>query len=142
MAEQKLQQTMRKAETLPEVEAELAQRIAALTKASEPEAGCPKWAGKEGDGGALGRDLDTHLPRCLHLAVGRVILPLSPHSDATDPKKECQSTVRRKDGAIVVPLLWPGPPLVWGCREQRKTPVSGKMNDSPSMERGGGWGTG
>eukprot|EP00069_Balaena_mysticetus_P009028 bmy_19969T0 len=34
VAEQKLQQTMRKAETLPEVEAELAQRIAALTKAS------------------------------------------------------------------------------------------------------------
>nr|XP_031294699.1 liprin-alpha-4 isoform X4 [Camelus dromedarius] len=32
VAEQKLQQTMRKAETLPEVEAELAQRIAALTK--------------------------------------------------------------------------------------------------------------
>ncbi|KAM8974070.1 liprin-alpha-2 isoform 2-T2 [Pelodytes ibericus] len=35
MAEQKLQQTMRKAETLPEVEAELAQRITALTKAEE-----------------------------------------------------------------------------------------------------------
>uniref|UniRef100_A0A8C5WGA8 PTPRF interacting protein alpha 2 n=1 Tax=Leptobrachium leishanense TaxID=445787 RepID=A0A8C5WGA8_9ANUR len=35
MAEQKLQQTMRKAETLPEVEAELAQRISALTK-SDP----------------------------------------------------------------------------------------------------------
>ncbi|KAM9107137.1 liprin-alpha-4 isoform 6-T6 [Megaptera novaeangliae] len=35
VAEQKLQQTMRKAETLPEVEAELAQRIAALTKAEE-----------------------------------------------------------------------------------------------------------
>lgn len=34
LAEQKLQQTMRKAETLPEVEAELAQRIAALTKVS------------------------------------------------------------------------------------------------------------
>ena len=34
MAEQKLQQTLRRAETLPEVEAELAQRIAALTKAS------------------------------------------------------------------------------------------------------------
>uniref|UniRef100_A0A2K6TWZ8 PTPRF interacting protein alpha 4 n=1 Tax=Saimiri boliviensis boliviensis TaxID=39432 RepID=A0A2K6TWZ8_SAIBB len=34
-AEQKLQQTMRRAETLPEVEAELAQRIAALTKAEE-----------------------------------------------------------------------------------------------------------
>ncbi|XP_059002134.1 liprin-alpha-4 isoform X6 [Mustela lutreola] len=34
-AEQRLQQTMRKAETLPEVEAELAQRIAALTKAEE-----------------------------------------------------------------------------------------------------------
>ncbi|ELK34975.1 Lysine-specific demethylase 5B [Myotis davidii] len=32
VAEQKLQQTLRKAETLPEVEAELAQRIAALTK--------------------------------------------------------------------------------------------------------------
>ncbi|XP_058861059.1 liprin-alpha-4 isoform X3 [Acipenser ruthenus] len=35
LAEQKLQQTMRKAETLPEVEAELAQRGAALTKAEE-----------------------------------------------------------------------------------------------------------
>ncbi|XP_072407717.1 liprin-alpha-2 isoform X3 [Chiloscyllium punctatum] len=34
-AEQKLQQTMKRAETLPEVEAELAQRIAALTKAEE-----------------------------------------------------------------------------------------------------------
>lgn len=39
LAEQKLQQTMRKAETLPEVEAELAQRIAALTKASVCGAG-------------------------------------------------------------------------------------------------------
>ncbi|KAK2086287.1 Liprin-alpha-4 [Saguinus oedipus] len=38
VAEQKLQQTMRRAETLPEVEAELAQRIAALTKASGPGA--------------------------------------------------------------------------------------------------------
>ncbi|NWR83223.1 LIPA1 protein, partial [Furnarius figulus] len=35
LAEQKLQQTLRKAETLPEVEAELAQRVAALTKAEE-----------------------------------------------------------------------------------------------------------
>uniref|UniRef100_A0A4W3GNY2 PTPRF interacting protein alpha 2 n=1 Tax=Callorhinchus milii TaxID=7868 RepID=A0A4W3GNY2_CALMI len=35
LAEQKLQQTMKRAETLPEVEAELAQRIAALTK-SDP----------------------------------------------------------------------------------------------------------
>ncbi|XP_048856071.1 liprin-alpha-1-like isoform X9 [Brienomyrus brachyistius] len=35
LAEQKLQQTMRKAETLPEVEAELAQRVAALSKAEE-----------------------------------------------------------------------------------------------------------
>lgn len=34
LAEQKLQQTLRRAETLPEVEVELAQRIAALTKAS------------------------------------------------------------------------------------------------------------
>uniref|UniRef100_A0A8C9VUF7 PTPRF interacting protein alpha 1 n=1 Tax=Scleropages formosus TaxID=113540 RepID=A0A8C9VUF7_SCLFO len=34
LAEQKLQQTMRKAETLPEVEAELAQRVAALSKVS------------------------------------------------------------------------------------------------------------
>uniref|UniRef100_A0A8C1Y373 PTPRF interacting protein alpha 4 n=1 Tax=Cyprinus carpio TaxID=7962 RepID=A0A8C1Y373_CYPCA len=33
LADQRLQQTMRKAETLPEVEAELAQRVAALTKA-------------------------------------------------------------------------------------------------------------
>lgn len=35
LAEQKLQQTMRKAETLPEVEAELSQRIAALTKVQQ-----------------------------------------------------------------------------------------------------------
>uniref|UniRef100_A0A3P8VHX8 PTPRF interacting protein alpha 1 n=1 Tax=Cynoglossus semilaevis TaxID=244447 RepID=A0A3P8VHX8_CYNSE len=35
LAEQKLQQTIRKAETLPEVEAELAQRVVALTKAEE-----------------------------------------------------------------------------------------------------------
>ncbi|XP_062936095.1 LOW QUALITY PROTEIN: liprin-alpha-1-like [Cynocephalus volans] len=35
LVEQKLQQTMRKAETLPEVEAELAQRVAALWKAEE-----------------------------------------------------------------------------------------------------------
>lgn len=34
MAEQRLAQTMRKAETLPEVEAELAQRVAALSKAT------------------------------------------------------------------------------------------------------------
>ncbi|XP_053304742.1 liprin-alpha-1 isoform X2 [Spea bombifrons] len=35
LAEQKLQQTLRKAETLPEVEAELAQRVAALSKVEE-----------------------------------------------------------------------------------------------------------
>ncbi|XP_061058207.1 liprin-alpha-1 isoform X1 [Eubalaena glacialis] len=35
LAEQKLQQTLRRAETLPEVEAELAQRAAALSKAEE-----------------------------------------------------------------------------------------------------------
>uniref|UniRef100_A0A672SDM7 SAM domain-containing protein n=1 Tax=Sinocyclocheilus grahami TaxID=75366 RepID=A0A672SDM7_SINGR len=37
LAEQKLQQTMRKAETLPEVEAELAQRVVALTKVRSAE---------------------------------------------------------------------------------------------------------
>ncbi|ELR46742.1 Liprin-alpha-1 [Bos mutus] len=35
LAEQKLQQTLRRAETLPEVQAELAQRVAALSKAEE-----------------------------------------------------------------------------------------------------------
>lgn len=35
MAEQRLAQTMRKAETLPEVEAELAQRVAALSKVKQ-----------------------------------------------------------------------------------------------------------
>lgn len=55
MAEQKLQQTMRKAETLPEVEAELSQRIAALTKASGqgPEVSspllCPRLFWSPGD---------------------------------------------------------------------------------------------
>lgn len=38
MAEQRLAQTMRKAETLPEVEAELAQRVAALSKATHTHA--------------------------------------------------------------------------------------------------------
>ncbi|KAM4614646.1 liprin-alpha-2 [Polymixia lowei] len=42
LAEQKLQQTMRKAETLPEVEAELAQRIAALTKSDSSSASSPE----------------------------------------------------------------------------------------------------
>ncbi|XP_048118889.1 liprin-alpha-1-like isoform X2 [Alosa alosa] len=37
LAEQKLQQTIRKAETLPEVEAELAQRVAALTKSDSKD---------------------------------------------------------------------------------------------------------
>ncbi|KAB0401100.1 hypothetical protein E2I00_019567, partial [Balaenoptera physalus] len=37
LAEQKLQQTLRRAETLPEVEAELAQRVAALSKARQRE---------------------------------------------------------------------------------------------------------
>ncbi|XP_024143900.1 liprin-alpha-2 isoform X7 [Oryzias melastigma] len=41
LAEQKLQQTMRKAETLPEVEAELAQRIAALTKSDSSSSSSP-----------------------------------------------------------------------------------------------------
>lgn len=62
LAEQKLQQTMRKAETLPEVEAELAQRIAALSKASVR--GC---VGCRGQGAAgtrgRGRGLGTHLQR-------------------------------------------------------------------------------
>uniref|UniRef100_H3AFH8 PTPRF interacting protein alpha 1 n=1 Tax=Latimeria chalumnae TaxID=7897 RepID=H3AFH8_LATCH len=39
LAEQKLQQTLRKAETLPEVEAELAQRVAALSKVAEERHG-------------------------------------------------------------------------------------------------------
>ncbi|KAJ7418849.1 Liprin-alpha-2 [Pitangus sulphuratus] len=45
LAEQKLQQTMRKAETLPEVEAELAQRIAALTKARGGDPGAEERHG-------------------------------------------------------------------------------------------------
>lgn len=54
LAEQKLQQTMRKAETLPEVEAELAQRIAALTKVGTHTL---RWA----------HILLTHSHRCPHL---------------------------------------------------------------------------
>lgn len=56
MAEQKLQQTMRKAETLPEVEAELAQRVAALTKA-RGRAGlclCPRGLSSESQTGSAG----------------------------------------------------------------------------------------
>ncbi|CAI9600880.1 unnamed protein product, partial [Staurois parvus] len=41
LAEQKLQQTIRKAETLPEVEAELAQRVAALSKSELLSSGKP-----------------------------------------------------------------------------------------------------
>ncbi|XP_054997593.1 liprin-alpha-1 isoform X3 [Sorex araneus] len=41
LAEQKLQQTLRKAETLPEVEAELAQRVAALSKPDALSPGSP-----------------------------------------------------------------------------------------------------
>ncbi|XP_073397860.1 liprin-alpha-1 isoform X8 [Dendrobates tinctorius] len=41
LAEQKLQQTIRKAETLPEVEAELAQRVAALSKSELLPPGTP-----------------------------------------------------------------------------------------------------
>lgn len=54
LAEQKLQQTMRKAETLPEVEAELAQRIAALTKASVQGDQRPEPEGSAGTGGRGG----------------------------------------------------------------------------------------
>ncbi|KAM8949526.1 liprin-alpha-4 isoform 4-T4 [Lycaon pictus] len=58
VAEQKLQQTMRKAETLPEVEAELAQRIAALTKmrTSSPERGDPRGEAEERHG-----NIEEHL---------------------------------------------------------------------------------
>uniref|UniRef100_A0A8C9SSH1 PTPRF interacting protein alpha 4 n=1 Tax=Scleropages formosus TaxID=113540 RepID=A0A8C9SSH1_SCLFO len=47
LAEQRLQQTMRKAETLPEVEAELAQRVAALTKSTSEPTVCPEQAHAE-----------------------------------------------------------------------------------------------
>lgn len=56
LAEQKLQQTMRKAETLPEVEAELAQRIAALTK-----------VGRQRRADLLPHVLLTHSDRCPRL---------------------------------------------------------------------------
>lgn len=65
LAEQKLQQTMRKAETLPEVEAELAQRIAALTKA-RGRGGAGGWRErkgleKEGSAGIRGAK-ESHSP--------------------------------------------------------------------------------
>lgn len=44
LAEQKLQQTIRKAETLPEVEAELAQRVAALSKVNHTHRSMFAWA--------------------------------------------------------------------------------------------------
>lgn len=38
-AKQKLQQTLQRAETLPEIEAQLAQRVAALNKVPDPTLG-------------------------------------------------------------------------------------------------------
>lgn len=76
MAEQKLQQTLRKAETLPEVEAELAQRIAALTKVSG-----------QAQGSAVSLPLSTlncrKPTRCL--SVGGVVLARIAHG--TIPQK-------------------------------------------------------
>lgn len=67
LAEQKLQQTMRKAETLPEVEAELAQRIAALTKASV----WGDWAPEpEGSAGTRGRGRTGNPPAVMESLAG------------------------------------------------------------------------
>ena len=68
LAEQKLQQTMRKAETLPEVEAELAQRIAALTKASVRGDRGPEL---EGSAGTRGRGRSGHPPAAMEPLAGR-----------------------------------------------------------------------
>lgn len=67
LAEQKLQQTMRKAETLPEVEAELAQRIAALTKASVRGDRGPE---PERSAGTRGRGRSGHPPAALESLAG------------------------------------------------------------------------
>lgn len=90
MAEQKLQQTLRKAETLPEVEAELAQRIAALTKVS---------------GRAQGSAVSLPLPtgdcrkptRCLSVG-GAVLALIVPWDGTAHSRRECAPRSRR-DGA-------------------------------------------
>lgn len=91
VAEQKLQQTMRKAETLPEVEAELAQRVAALTKARGrgPGSACtplPELCGARpsvlGVGGSWAGSRKPFLAVRLQetlLSVGRVVPALVPH---------------------------------------------------------------
>ena len=74
LAEQKLQQTLRRAETLPEVEAELAQRVAALSKVLlwVRRAGCAqRWpcsprgcSGSAGLGVGAGRACSHAVPPC------------------------------------------------------------------------------
>ncbi|MBN3311489.1 LIPA1 protein, partial [Atractosteus spatula] len=77
LAEQKLQQTMRKAETLPEVEAELAQRVAALTKFD------PAVSGDSGVKEAKLLELASMLRKCIVLVPWPVFRGLEPSEAQT-----------------------------------------------------------
>lgn len=111
LAEQKLQQTMRKAETLPEVEAELAQRIAALSKASVWGA----WGG--GSRGPWRRRRKD--PGWIWEGAG-----LGGGMDVASTFSRCP--VARGAPPALIPSLAVVSRLAQGCRQQEGAPHPGK----------------